>query len=208
MTVQESTAAVPLPELSELDKLVLRLGVVQMHRTQRQQEEQDLRAKVVNKLRPGGKCPIYDPRDPSKKLWNATASETSFRAEVVDRTKAEDWVRENYPSKLRPQVKLKEGFTEADVLQIARRYAAYMFEEVDVVEPWVLNELKIKSQQAGRPMGWGNEIGEHAPPGIEVTKADSTITMTFTPAAAELLRSLIRDGVIDSDGNPTSSGGE
>lgn len=203
-------ASVMLNELDTLDLLVLKLGVIQLHRIQRQQEEKALRAQVVKKLKEGGKRPFYDPRNPARKLWNATASETSYHAEILDRTKLEEWVRENYPAKLRPQTKLRAGFTEADVWQIARTYAAYMFEEVDVVEPWVLNELKLKSEQAGQPMGWGNEIDDNAPPGIEVTKAASTVTMTFTPKAAELMHSLILDGVIDVDGNLTAApaGGE
>lgn len=194
-------APATLDELNTLDRLVLRLGVVQLHRIQRQQEEKQLRAQVVKELKEGGKRPFYDPRNPSRKLWNATASETSYHAEILDRTQLEAWIHENYPAKLRPQTKLRQGFTEADVWQIARTYAAYMFEEADVVEPWVFNELKVKSEQAGEPMGWGNEIGEKAPPGIEVTKAASTVTMTFTPKAAELMHSMIIDGVIDVDGN-------
>lgn len=201
MSIQESAAAVPL-ELGELDKLVLRLGVVQLHRMRRQEEEVQLRAEVVKALRAGGKRPMYDPLNPEQKLWHATASETTYQARVVDRTRAEEWVRENYPAKLRPRTKLKEGFTDEDVLQVLRKHAEYMIEDIEEVQDWVLRELELKSQQAGEPMGWGNEIGEHAPPGIAVTKPDSIVKMTFSPRAAEIVDALILNGVIDVDGNP------
>ncbi len=208
MSVEQSAAVVPIGELGELDRLVLRLGVVQLNRMRRQEEEAQLRAEVVKALRAGGKRPFYDPRNPQQKLWHATASETAYQARVVDRSRAEEWVRENYPAKLRPRTKLREGFTEDDVLQVLRKHAGYMIEDVEEVQDWVLRELELKSQQAGEPMGWGNEIGEHAPPGIAVTKPDSTVKMTFSPRAVEVIDGLIVDGVIDVDGNPKSLGGE
>lgn len=210
MSVQESTAVAQPTELGELDKLVLRLGVVQLHRMRRQEEEAQLRAEVVKALRAGGKRPFYDPRNPEQKLWHATASETTYQAHVIDRSKTEEWVRERYPAKLRPRTKLREGFTDEDVLQVLRKHAAYMIEDVEEVQDWVLRELELKSQLAGQPMGWGNEIGEHAPPGITVTKPDSTVKMTFSPRAAEVIEALIIDRVIDLDGNPITPavGGE
>jgi hypothetical protein len=208
MSVEQSAVVVPVGELSELDKLALRLGVVQLNRMRMQQEETELRAQVVKALRAGGKVPVYDPRNPKRKLWHATASETNYQAQVVDRTAAEEWVRENYPAKLRPRTKLREGFTEEDVLQVLRKHAGYMVEDVEEVQDWVLHELELKSQQAGEPMGWGNEIGEHAPPGIVVTKPDSTVLVKFTPGAFDAINSLIVDRVIDLDGNIIAAGGE
>lgn len=207
MSVEHAPAAIQ-PIASDLDRLVLRLGVVQWHRMRRQEEETQLRAEVVKALRAGGKRPVYDPRNPEQKLFHATASETNYQARVVDRAKAEEWVRENYPAKLRPRTKLKEGFTEEDVMQVLRKHAAYMIDDVEEVQDWVLRELELKSQQAGEPMGWGNEIGEHAPPGIAVTKPDSTVKMTFSSRAFEVIEALILERVIDVDGNLVSTGGE
>lgn len=208
MSVEQSAAVAPVDELGELDKLVLRLGVVQLNRMRRQEEETQLRAEVVKALRAGGKRPVYDPRNPQQKLWHATASETAYQARVIDRSKTEEWVRENYAAKLRPRTRLRDGFTDEDVLQVLRKHAGYMIEDVEEVQDWVLRELELKSQQAGQPMGWGNEIGEHAPPGIVVTKPESTVKMTFSPRAVEAVDALILDGVIDIDGNPTSPGGQ
>jgi hypothetical protein len=208
MSVEQSAAVAPGNELSELDKLALRLGVVQLNRMRMQQEETELRAQVVKALRAGGKVPVYDPRNPKRKLWHATASETNYQAQVVDRTAAEEWVRENYPAKLRPRTKLREGFTDDDVLQVLRKHASYMIEDVEEVQDWVLHELELKSQQAGEPMGWGNEIGEHAPPGIVVTKPESTVLVKFTPGALDAIDSLILDRFIDLDGNVIAAGGE
>lgn len=208
MSVEQASAGARPVVADELDRLVLRLGVVQWHRMSRQEEEAQLRAEVVKALRAGGKRPVYDPRNPEQKLFHATASETNYQARVIDRAQTEEWVRENYPAKLRPRTKLREGFTEDDVMQVLRKHAGYMIEDGDVVEDWVLRELELKSQQAGQPMGWGNEIGEHAPPGIAVTKPDSTVKMTFSPHAFDAIRALILEGVIDVDGNPVSTGGE
>lgn len=207
MSVEHALVGAQPAVPNDLDKLVLRLGVVQWHRMRRQEEETLLRAEVVNALRAGGKRPVYDPRNPEQKLFHATASETNYQAHVVDRAQTEEWVRENYPAKLRPRTKLREGFTDEDVMQVLRKHANYMIEDGDVVEDWVLRELEFKSQQAGQPMGWGNEIGEHAPPGIAVTKPDSTVKMTFSSHAFDAIQELILEGVIDVDGNPVSSGG-
>lgn len=202
--------SVPVEQMDALDREMLRLGVAYLRRKHWVEQEQKRRAEAVKMLRPGGKRPVYDPRNAERKLWHGTASETSYKAEIVDHRQLEEWVRENYPAKLRSKTKLKEGFTEADVLQIAQTYASYMFETVPVVEDWVKHELVLKSQLAQQPMGWGGEVGESAPPGIEVSKAASAVVLTITKHAAEAIDELILAGVIDEDGNiiASSLGGE
>ncbi|MDX3661250.1 hypothetical protein PV646_28430 [Streptomyces sp. ID05-26A] len=196
-------------QLNDMDRLIWQLGWVVLQRKRRQEEEERLREKVVNNARAGATWPVADPRNAERKLWHATVSKTSYVATITDRTKAEQWVREQYPAKLRKKWKLREGFTEADAWEQLREHCGYMFEEVAVVEEWVLNELKMKSQQAGRPMGWGNEIGEKAPPGIEVTKPPSTVLLKITDDASDIVDALRASGIIDQDGNFTAPvGGE
>lgn len=185
----------------QLNQLIWRLGVVQMQRKRRQEEERDLRDQVVATVPSGGTWPIVDPRDPDRKLLQATVSKSSYVAKVTDRAHTEKWVKAEYPEKTRREWRLKEQFTEADAWKVLRELAPRMFEEAEVVEDHLLRELELKSQMAGQPMGFGGEVGEDAPPGITVTKPDSVVVVTFTEAASGAFDELIVERVIDLDGN-------
>lgn len=187
--------------VEQLNQLIWRLAVVQTHRKRRQAEERELRDQVVATVPSGGTWPIVDPRDPDRKLMQATVSKTSYVARVTDRAATEKWVKAEYPAKTRREPRLKECFTQADAMKALQDLAPGMFEEVDVVEDHLLRELELKSQMAGQPMGFGGEIGEHAPPGITVTKPDPTVVVTFTKSAPDVFDELTAGGVIDLDGN-------
>ena len=187
--------------VEQLNQLIWRLAVVQTHRKRRQAEERELRDQVVATVPSGGTWPIVDPRDPDRKLMQATVSKTSYVARVTDRAATEKWVKAEYPAKTRREPRLKECFTQADAMKALQDLAPGMFEEVDVVEDHLLRELELKSQMAGQPMGFGGEIGEHAPPGITVTKPDPTVVVTFTKSAPDVFDELTVGGVIDLDGN-------
>lgn len=192
-----------------LNQLIWRLGVVQWHRKRRQQEERELRDQVVATVPSGGTWPVVDPRNPENKLWHSTVSKTSYVAKVTERAATEKWVRAEYPAKTRRESRLKECFTQADAMKALQDLAPGMFEEVDVVEDHLIRELELKSQLAGQPMGFNGELGEHAPPGITVTKPEPTVLVKFTDAAEAAVEELILAGVIDLDGNfiAANSGG-
>lgn len=201
MSEEQSISGVVAAATAQLNQLIWRLGVVQWHRKRRQQEERELRDEVVASVPSGGTWPVVDPRNPEIKLLHATVSRTSYVAKATDRAATEKWVRTEYPSKTRPERRLKECFTQADAMKALQDLAPNMFEEVDVVEDHLIRELELKSQLAGEPVGFGGEIGEHAPPGITVTKPEPTVLVKFTDAADAAVEELIIAGVIDMDGN-------
>lgn len=201
MTTQMDTAEEQLNVTGYLKQLILRLGITQMHRRRREQEERELRDQVVAVVPPGGTWVIVDPRNPDRKLLQATVSKTSWVAKVTERWRTEKWVVDEYPAKARREWRLKPHFTQADAMKALFDLAPKMFEEVDYVEDHVIRELELKSQLAGEPVGFGGEIGEHAPPGITVTKPDSKVVVTVPEDAYDAFGELIVSGFIDMDGN-------
>lgn len=205
ISVAKTPTATP-STLTDLDRLVLRLGVTQLSRVRAASAEQALRTEVVTALRRGGSRAAVNPYT-GEKIAQVTVSETAYKADVVDPSATTEWVKATYPAKTRKVVKVREGFTPEDVLRALEVLAPYMVEEVVEVEPWVLRELELKSQQAGTPMGWGGEVGENAPPGIKVVQPDSTVRVTFSPHAVDVVDGMLANRVIDMDGNIIADGG-
>lgn len=188
-------------ELSELDRLMLKLGVAQRKRQQAQEHETQVRANAVEALGEGGRKFTYNPLNHKEKLWHSTVSETQYQAHVTDRAAAEAWVCEQYPFKTRTRKRLVPGTRMDEVIEALLKVAPYLVEDYVEVEDHVLHELEQKSKLARQPMGFGGEIGEHAPPGITVTKPKPSMRVTFEDGAAEAIDELILRGVIDDDGN-------
>lgn len=196
-----SAQPIAVADLSELDKLMLKLGVAQLNREQAEEHEQQVRAAAVDALGEGGRKFTYDPLNRKRKLWHSTVSETQYQAHVVDRSATEAWVREKYPFKTVTRKRLVPGTSMNEVIEALLKVAPYLVEEVVEVEDHVLHELEMKAKQALEPIGFGGEIGKDAPPGIEVTKPKPSMRVTFKDGAAEAIAELMLAGVIDDEGN-------
>ena len=180
----------------ELDWLAKALGVVQRRREDLEKVEDKIRAKLTNVLGPQGRRSVYDPDHPGGKGWKGwgmTASETSYKAEFIDYSAAAEWVLKNYEEKAEPRTRIRPDVPEREWLNVLRKHASYMLEEVREVPSHVLADLLRKSQAAGQPMGFNGELGEHAPPGISVTKPDSTLSVRYYAPADAIIAGLQKD---------------
>lgn len=180
----------------ELDWLSKALGVVARKVDDLQKVEEKIRAKLTSALGPQGRRSVYDPQHPGGKGWKGwgmTASETSYKAEFTDRSAAAEWTLKNYEEKAETRTRVRPDVPEHEWINVLRKHASYMLEEVREVPEYVLADLLRKSQAAGEPMGFNGELGENAPPGISVTKPDSVLSVKFYAPADAIVSELEKD---------------
>lgn len=183
-------------DVIEQDWLTKALGVVQSERQKLEEVEGRIRKRLTTALGPGGSRSVYDPQHLGKKDrkgWKATATEMAYQASVEDRSKAQEWVLAKYPEKAEHRIRISPEVPPREVLNVIRRHAKHMLEEVVEVPDYVLNELVQKAASAGQPIGFGGEVGESAPPGIKVTQPDSYLSVKFYDAAGDIITSLRAD---------------
>ncbi|MEU4804400.1 hypothetical protein [Actinosynnema sp. NPDC023587] len=157
---------------------------------------------VVQAFRRGATGIAVSPLSPDAELAQITVTKATYKATTRDRTKTEDWIKANYGEKVKTRTRIVGSDT--DVLNVLRTLAPYLLEEEEYVPDNVIYELELKSQKARQPMGWGGEVGDDAPPGIEVTISDPKVNFTFRDR--ELIDDLITSGVVDEDGTITGHG--
>lgn len=154
---------------------------------------------VVNTLGRGATLTAANPLRPEQEVAQVNVSKATWSASTIDRAATEEWVKARYRDRVVKKTRLLPTVTEQDVLNVLRTFAPYLLEEIDEVPDHVIRQLELKSEKAHRPMGWGGEVGDDAPPGIKVTESDPKVTITFREVQA--IDDLILDGVIDMDGN-------
>lgn len=180
----------------ETDWLSKALGVVQDKREELEQLESKIRNRLVDTLGPGGSRSVYDPQHIGKKEWKgwkATATEMAYQAVIADRSQVDEWVLKHYEEKAEPRVRISPEVPEREVLNVVRKHAKHMLEEVIEVPDHVVRELVVRSQQAGQPIGFGGEVGKDAPPGITVSQPDSYLTVKYYGPRSEIVAALVAD---------------
>lgn len=186
-------------ELSPLDRAVLRLGVLTVLQTRVAEAVDKARSEVHGATRKGDSLTAVHPDDDERAIAKVTHFAPKKKATVVDRAAVDAWILANYPDKTETNTKVIGS--QADVMDVLREHAPFLLEDVTEVRDWARNELLLKSAAAGVPTGFGGEIDEHAPPGIQVTSPAGVLRVTVQPNAAEVVDELWLDGLIDLDGN-------
>ncbi|PRY35278.1 hypothetical protein [Umezawaea tangerina] len=182
---------------ADLNAVLLKLAVNHFRAKQATKAETASKAAVAKVLGRGATQMAGNPLRPDQEIAQVTVSKATYTATVVDQAAVEEWVRENYADKVEKRTKILGN--DEDVLNILKTFAPYLIEEEEVVPEHVFRELELRSGHARTAAGFGGEVGEDAPPGIEVFVSTPKISVTFRNAS--LIDDLLIAGVIDADGN-------
>lgn len=188
------------------DNALLRTAVLAFLAKRVKVEGDAARADIASVMSKGDTLAVRSPLDGSK-IGRVSKSDPKPRATVTNRALVEEWITHHYPDKLIERAEISGPM--AEVIQVLREHAPHLVTDRKSVPDWAINELAVKSEQAGEPIGYGGELGEHAPRGIEVVIPDGVITVVLDKCNAEpAIRALWDARLVDMDGNVRQIEGE
>jgi hypothetical protein len=185
-------------DLSPRDAALLRLGVLTVLKNRVMEAERDARDAVSGYLNKGNNSTVTNPLNGEQSIAEVSKTKPRNKADVVNRRAVETWILANYPGKV--ESKTVVIGSEADVIDVLREHAPFLLDQVTEVPDYVVNELVLKSQAAGQPVGFGGEVGEKAPPGITVSAPDGQLRVVVQEGGAEAVEEMWAAGVVDLDG--------
>jgi hypothetical protein len=184
--------------LSPRDAALLKLGVLTVLKNRVTEAERDARNVVSGLLAKGDNSTVSNPANPEQAIVEVNKSKPKSRAIVESRRDVEAWIRANYPGKT--ETKTVIIGSQADVVDVLREHAPFLLDKVTEIPDYVVNELVLKSQAAGEPVGFGGEIGEKAPPGITVSAPEGTLRVIVQDGGADIVEEMWAAGLVDLDG--------
>jgi len=182
----------------KLNALAIKAAVARRSKARAIEAERVATAAVVAAYGAEGRKQAADPSGSGRVISQVTVDKAGYKATVTDPKEVEQWVRKKYPEKLQKKTRIVPGQEEAVILAL-RQYAGFLLEEYEDIPDYVISGLLSKCEQAHKPMGWGGEIDDDAPPGIKVEPRSLGVTITYRDA--DLIDDLIKRGVIDHEGN-------
>lgn len=185
-------------DLSPRDAALLKLGVLTVLKNRVTEAERDARNVVSGLLAKGDNSTVANPVNSGQAIVEVNKSKPKSRATVESRRDVEAWIRSNYPGKA--ETKTVVIGSQADVIDVLREHAPFLLDEVSEIPDYVVNELVLKAQAAGEPVGFGGEIGEKAPPGITVSAPEGTLRVIVQDGGADIVDEMWAAGVVDLDG--------
>jgi hypothetical protein len=185
-------------DISPREAALLRLGVLTVLKQRVTEAERDARNVVSGYLNKGNNSTVVNPANPEQVIAEVGKSKPKNRAEIESRRAVEAWILANYPGKA--ETKTVVIAPQADVIEVLREHAPFLLDEVTEVPDYVVNELVLKSQAAGEPVGFGGEIGDKAPPGITVSAPEGTLRVVVQDGGADVVEDMWAAGVVDLDG--------
>jgi hypothetical protein len=185
-------------DLSPRDAALLRLGVLTVLKNRVTEAEREARSAVADYLGKGNSSTVTNPAKPEQPIVEVSKTKPKNRADIDDRRAVEGWILANYPGKA--ETKTVVIGSQADVIDVLREHAPFLLDEVTDVPNYVVNELVLKSQGAGEPVGFGGETGEKAPPGITVSAPDGQVRVNVHEGGADVVEEMWAAGVVDLDG--------
>lgn len=133
-------------------------------------------------------------------------SDPKRRATVTNREALEWWITSRFPEKLVERTEITGPMHE--VLQVLREHAAHLVTDRKSVPDWAVNELLVKAEKAGKPVGFDGELDDHAPPGICVDVPDGVVSVVLDKTNADaVMRELWDAHMIDMTGVRLIEGG-
>lgn len=188
--------------------VALRLGVLTVLKARVTEAEQDARRALAALMAKGDTTVVTNPVNPVQEIATVTRSKPKPKADVTSRSKVEEWVRANYPGKV--ETKTRVTGPQHEVLEVLREHAPWLIEDTTVVPDYVVNELCLLASRAGEPVGFGGEMGEHAPPGITVNTPEGSLRVTVAAGGVDVVEEMWAAGVVDLDGQVLAlpAGGE
>jgi hypothetical protein len=165
--------------LTGIDQVLLRLTYLKVMAAAVAEADKDARTAAAKLLRKGDTLACWSPLDPDALMSRVSMSKPKPVAKVTDAAALDQWIRENYPDKVRTEESIVG--TDAEVIAVLREHAPHLLAKTSTVPGWAVNELLTRSTGAGEPAGFGGELGEHAPPGIEVSNPHGVLSVTVDP---------------------------
>lgn len=187
-----------MTDLSPRDAALLRLGVLTVLKNRVMEAERNARDAVSGYLNKGNNSTVTNPLNGGQSIAEVNKTKPKNKAEIVNRRAVETWILANYPGKA--ESKTVVIGSQADVIEVLREHAPFLLDQVTEVPDYVVNELVLKSQGAGEPVGFGGEVGEKAPPGITVSAPDGQLRVVIQEGGAEVVEEMWAAGVVDLDG--------
>lgn len=187
-----------MTELSPRDAALLRLGVLTVLKNRVTEAEREARAAVSGYLNKGNNSTVTNPAKPEQVIAEVNKTKPRNRVDVDNRGAVEQWILANYPGKA--ETKTVVIGSQADVIDVLSEHAPFLLDTVTEVPNYVVNELVLKSQAAGQPVGFGGEMWEKAPPGITVSAPDGQLRVNVQDGGAEVVEEMWAAGVVDLDG--------
>lgn len=195
-TVDDAAEQTPLAD--QLNALAIKAAVANRNKANAVEADLVATREVVKALRRNGTTSAVSPLRPDLEIAQVNVSKLTYSAKVTHQFAVDEWVLEKYPEKAEKKVRVRPGKEEA-LLRFLQDNAPYFIETVEVVPDHVVQDLLSKSKFAHEPMGFNGELGESAPPGIQVDPVSPKVTIT--PRNIGLIDDLILQGVIDHEGN-------
>jgi hypothetical protein len=151
-----------------------------------------LRAPIDAVIRPGNSLDAVDPLDDSRNLALWLKTKPKKQVWASDRTAWTEWVRVNYPDKMRDDFEYPN-----DPKEIKKLFYIHDFDRltpVSYVDPDFEAEVFENSRKYGSPVGPGNELDI---PGVVVHTPPSQLRCTPGQLAFATIDALLRSGQLD-----------
>jgi hypothetical protein len=185
-------------DLTPRDKALVRLSVLTVLKGRVEEAERKARTTAMGFLKNGDSTTVSNPVGPDQEIAEVKRTKPKSRAVVTSRGEVEAWIVANYPGKA--ERKTRVIGSQADVIDVLREHAPFLLEEVVEVPDFVVNELVLKAQAAGKPVGFGGEIGEKAPTGIAVEPQEGQLRVSLKDGGADVVEEMWAAGIVDLDG--------
>ena len=187
-----------MTDLTPVDAAVLNAAVLTWMQRQLKTGVDDARAVADGLMKKGDTISARSPIDDTK-IARVSKSDPKRRATVTNREALEWWITSRHPEKLVERTEITGPMPE--VLQVLREHASHLVADKKSVPDWAVNELLLKAEKAGKPVGYGGELDDHAPPGITVAVPDGVVSVVLDKANAEdAIRALWDAHLVDMAG--------
>lgn len=161
-----------------------------------------LREHAGDAFRRGDRLTVTSPVDDTP-LGTVSATNPGREAVVVDRDEFNQWMLENYDDRCEDTPIILAS--TAQLVDLLAEHAPHLLTWDRRPADWAENEVLKLSAKVGQPIGPGGEIGEHAPPGIEVRTKASTVQVRLAEDAFDRVAELWRAGRVDPLALPPAS---
>jgi len=187
-----------MTDLSPVDRAVLNVAILTFLQKRLKDETDTIRGHASSLMKKGDTLSARSPLD-DVKIARVSKSDPKKRATVTNREAVEQWVTDRHPEKLVERTEIVGPMPE--VLATLRAHAPHLVADKKSVPDWAVNELLLKAEKAGQPVGYDGELDDHAPPGITVTNPDGVLSVVLDKANAEsAIRAMWDAHLVDMDG--------
>jgi hypothetical protein len=135
----------------------------------------DAREEAIQHCEPGEVGTIRSPLDGTR-LGRYCVTDPDWTGHVTNRSAVDRWVTDRYPERCETRSRIT---SMAEAIRVLREVRPDLVEDYQAVPDYVAESLVRRSEKAQRPCGFEGEIGDNAPPGIEVLPPKPVLRITL-----------------------------